>query len=84
MEQSVQLLRIDARDYPEVAIWEALLNSLVHRDYSFSVSTFISIYEDSISFTMIGGLAAGIFLDDIMLGLSVCRNPQLANVSTAC
>lgn len=75
-----KLLRIDTRDYPEVAIREALLNLLVHRDYSFSASTLISIYDDRIEFTSIGGLPSEISLDDIMLGLSVCRNPKLANV----
>lgn len=75
-----KLRRIDARDYPEVAVREALLNSLVHRDYSFSASTLISIYTDRIEFTTIGGLPAGVSLDDIMLGLSVCRNPKLANI----
>ncbi len=74
------LYRIDTRDYPEVAIREALLNSLVHRDYSFSASTLISMYNDRIEFTSIGGLPTGILLDDIMIGLSVCRNPKLANV----
>lgn len=75
-----KLRRIDNRDYPEVAIREALLNSLVHRDYSFHASTLISIYVDRIEFVSIGGLLPGITLDDIMLGLSVCRNPGLANV----
>ena len=75
-----KLRRIDTRDYPEVAIREALLNSLAHRDYSFSASTLISVYDDRIEFTSIGGLPAGVSLDDIMLGLSVCRNPKLANV----
>lgn len=75
-----KLRRIDTRDYPEVAIREALLNSLVHRDYSFSASTLISVYDDRIEFTSIGGLPAGVSLDDIMLGLSICRNPKLANV----
>ena len=75
-----KLRRIDTRDYPEVAIREALLNSLVHRDYSFSASTLISVYDDRIEFTSIGGLPAGVSLNDIMIGLSVCRNPKLANV----
>lgn len=75
-----KLRRIDTRDYPEVAIREALLNSLVHRDYSFSAGTLISIYDDRIEFTTIGGLPTGIALDDIMIGLSICRNPKLANV----
>ena len=59
------LYRIDTRDYPEDALREALLNSLVHRDYSFRASTL---------------LPSGIELDDIMLGLSVCRNPKLAAI----
>lgn len=74
------LLRIDTKAYPEVAVREALLNSLVHRDYSFSASTLISIYTDRIEFVSIGGLMPGIDIDDIMMGVSVCRNPQLANV----
>ena len=74
------LYRIDTRDYPENAVREALLNSIVHRDYSFSASTLISMYDDRLEFVSIGGLPAGIDLEDIMLGLSVCRNPKLAAV----
>lgn len=75
-----KLLRIDTRDYPEVAVREALLNSLIHRDYSFRASTLISIYDDRMEFVSIGGLLPGLELDDLMLGISACRNPHLANV----
>ena len=75
-----KLLRIDVRDYPEIAIREALLNLLVHRDYAFSASALISIYADRIEFISIGGLMPGIDLEDIMAGISVCRNQDLANV----
>lgn len=75
-----KLLRIDTRDYPEVAVREALLNTLVHRDYSFRASTLISIYDDRIEFVSIGGMLPGLELDDLMMGVSVCRNPHLANV----
>lgn len=74
------LYRIDTRDYPEDALREALLNSLVHRDYSFRASTIVSVYADRIEFVSVGGLPSGIALDDIMLGLSVCRNPKLAAI----
>ena len=75
-----KLYRIDVRDYPEIAVRESLLNLLVHRDYSFSASAFISIYEDRIEFVSIGGLMPGIELEDVMVGISVCRNQDLANV----
>ena len=75
-----KLLRIDVRDYPEIAVREALLNLLVHRDYAFSASALISIYEDRMEFISIGGLMPGIELEDVMAGISVCRNQDLANV----
>ncbi len=75
-----KLRRIDTRDYPEVAVREALLNSLVHREYSFRASTLISIYSDRIEFTSIGGLVSGVTLKDVLMGISVCRNTKLANI----
>ncbi len=75
-----KLRRIDRRDYPEVAVREALLNLLVHREYSFRASTFISIYADRIEFTSIGGLVSGVTLKDLTMGISVCRNAKLANI----
>ncbi|MCM1245461.1 MAG: putative DNA binding domain-containing protein [Roseburia sp.] len=75
-----KLLRIDTRDYPEVAVREALLNLIVHRDYAFHASALINIYTDRIEFVSVGGLLPGIDMEDIMVGLSVCRNENLANV----
>jgi len=75
-----KLRRIDRRDYPEAAVREALLNLLVHREYAFRASTFISIYSDRIEFTSVGGLVSGVTLKDVTMGISVCRNGKLANV----
>ena len=75
-----KLYRIDRRDYPETAVREALLNLLVHREYSFRTSTFISLYADRLEFTSIGGLVSGVSLKGITMGISVCRNSKLANV----
>ena len=72
--------RMDSRDYPDIAVREALLNAIVHRDYSFSGPTLISIFDDRIEFVSIGGLVKGMSLDDIMLGVSALRNQNLANI----
>lgn len=74
------LARIDKRDYPVEALREALLNAITHRDYSFSGSTLISIFDDRIEFVTIGGLVRGLTYNDIMLGVSALRNQKLANV----
>ena len=74
------LYRVDSRDYPEVAVREALLNALVHRDYAYSSSIIISIFNDRMEFASIGGLMPGVTLDDVLIGLSVCRNEKLANI----
>lgn len=72
--------RIDIRDYPPEAVREALLNAVVHREYSFSSSTLISIFDDRIEFVTIGGLVKGVTPEDIELGVSVLRNEHLANI----
>ena len=72
--------RIESRDYPVAAVREALLNAIIHRDYSFSSSTLISIFDDRIEFVSIGGLIKGMSLDDIKLGVSALRNQYLANI----
>ena len=56
------------------------MNAIVHRDYAFSGSTLISIFEDRIEFVTIGGLVKGITLEDVKLGVSVLRNQHLANI----
>ena len=74
------LYRIDTRDYPTEALREALLNAIVHKDYGFSASILISIFDNRIEIVTVGGLVHGITFDDIMLGVSALRNQHLANV----
>lgn len=75
-----KLLRVENRDYPEIAVREALLNLIVHREYSFHASGLISIFDDRIEFVSVGGLVPGVELEDVMVGISVCRNEELADV----
>lgn len=74
------LMRKDERDYPVEAIREALLNAVVHREYSFGASTLVNIYEDRIEFLSLGGIVSGLSLKAVMLGVSQSRNEKLANI----
>ena len=72
--------REDRRDYPEEVVREALINAVAHRDYSLRGSTLVSMFEDRLEITSMGGLYRNIGLDDIMLGVSSRRNERLASV----
>ena len=74
------LQRVEKRNYPPEAVREALLNSVIHRDYGIGGPTLISLFDDRIEFVNIGGLVKGMSLADIQLGVSVLRNKNLANV----
>ncbi len=69
--------RIYKRDYPEEAIREALLNALVHRDYSYGGSIIVNVNDDAMEFISIGGIPEGLSTEDIKNGIYLPRNPKL-------
>ena len=76
----VGLERIDTKDYPEYALREALLNAIIHRNYNFTGSILVSLFDDHLEITSLGGLVKGLTIEDLYYGVSESRNPNLANV----
>ena len=74
------LERIESPDYPEEALREALLNAIVHRDYSYSGSIIINVNDREMEFISLGGLLPGLSPDDIRVGISQPRNKNLADI----
>jgi len=72
--------RIEQYDYPEIAVREAILNAIVHRDYGFSGSIIVNLYDDRAEFVSLGGLMPGLRTEDLFVGISQPRNEKLANV----
>jgi len=72
--------RLEQHDYPEIAVREAILNAIVHRDYGFSGSIIVNLYDDRIEFVSLGGLMPGLRAEDLFVGVSQPRNEKLANV----
>ena len=72
--------RIEHRDYPVFALREALINSLIHREYSYRGSILIYINREETVFISEGGIMPGIDVGDIISGVSEPRNPKLAQI----
>lgn len=72
--------RYDMSDYPEEALREALINALMHRDYSFSGSIIININARQMEFISLGGLVSALNREDILNGISLSRNPRLSQL----
>ena len=74
------LQRVDKKDYPDFSIREALLNSIIHRNYFFNGSILLSIFDDRIEINSIGGLISTLSLNDVYNGVSESRNPNFAEI----
>lgn len=74
------LERVEHSDYPESALREAMLNALIHRDYSYSGSIIINVNDNAMEFISLGGLLPGITTEDIKNGISQPRNAKLAAI----
>ncbi|MGL4875109.1 MAG: ATP-binding protein [Clostridium sp.] len=71
--------RQDEYRIPIVAIREALVNAVVHRDYTIEgASVNVKIFDDRIEILSPGGLPRSLDVRDIMLGRSEVRNKIIA------
>ena len=75
--------RIEMPDYCERSVFEALVNALIHRDYTVLGSeVHIDIYDDRLTIYSPGGMADGTLIQerDISNVSSTRRNPILADI----
>lgn len=72
--------RVDVPEYPIIAIREAVLNALVHRDYSIHTEGMpirLEIYKDRLEIVNTGGLYGAVNLDDLGRLRADTRNKTL-------
>ncbi len=75
--------RVDKSEYPMKAVREAILNALVHRDYSIhseNTPIRIEMYRDRMEITNSGGLYGKISVDSLGKIHPETRNAALANI----
>jgi ATP-dependent DNA helicase RecG len=73
------LYRIDHPDYPDIALREAFINAIIHRDYYIEGSILVSMYDNRVEFMSLGGVMPGVTYELMLAGISVTRNEKLAN-----
>ncbi len=78
--------RIDTPAIPFEALREALLNALVHRDYTIQCSSVhVAVYDDRVEISSPGRLPQGIKLADLKKRHdSIRRNPLIASILYIC
>ena len=77
------LFRMDLPTFDEVAVREALLNAVAHRDYRLGGSTFVRQYPHRLEIVSPGGLPSGITPQNI-LDQQNPRNRRLAEALAKC
>lgn len=65
--------------YPDEAIWETLVNSVLHRDYAISDNVLVSIYRNRVVFRSPGRLPGYVTPENILTN-RFSRNPKLVRL----
>ncbi len=75
--------RAEYPDYPENAVHEAVVNAIIHRDYSMQATeVHIDMYDDRVEISSPGGMYDGRKIQDldIMNVPSIRRNPNISDM----
>lgn len=73
--------RVDRREYPEEVVREAVVNALVHRDYSITgTDATLLIFSDRLEIQSPGRLPNTVTVDGMRSGMRYARNQTLVNV----
>ena len=72
--------RTDHPDYPEIVLREAVINTVIHRDYYIEGATLVSMFDNRLEIMSLGGILPGVTKEIMLSGVSVPRNEKLAAV----
>ena len=72
--------RHDTPQWNKIAIREALINAVVHNNYSYGSPPKVELFSDHLEITSIGRIPDGLSRDDFFNGVSMPRNKELMRV----
>lgn len=84
--ENVVSTNVTYKDREECALWnadavkEAVINFIVHNDYTREVTPLFEIYSDRLEITLYGGLVEWLSMEEIFLGVLMPRNLELMRI----
>ena len=72
--------RIETPLWNKVALREAVINAIVHNDYSFEVPPKFEIFPDRLEITSAGRLPESLSREEFFTGISIPRNKELMRI----
>ncbi len=72
--------REEKRLWNDVALREAIINAIVHNDYTYEVAPKFEFFDDRIEITSYGGLPQGMDKEAFFTGLSIPRNKEIMRI----
>jgi ATP-dependent DNA helicase RecG len=78
--QIINKKRIEKLQIPEIAVREALLNAIVHRDYTIAAPSKIAIYENRLEIFSPGGFPGPLSTLSLEEGITYVRNTFICKV----
>ncbi len=72
--------RVEKPLWNKVALREAVINAIVHNDYSFEVPPKFEIFPDRLEITSMGELPIGMTREEFFSGISIPRNKELMRI----
>lgn len=80
-EVQIGLFRVPVPNFERRAFREAVVNALIHRDYSRLGAVHVRIDDDGLTISNPGGFVEGVTLDNLLVTEPRPRNPLLADIS---
>ena len=72
--------RIERKQWNTLALREAVINAMVHNDYTYELAPKFEFFSDRFEVTSYGGLPQGLSKDEFFQGISIPRNKELMRV----
>lgn len=72
--------RIEKKQWNRVALREAIINAMVHNDYTFELAPKFEFFSDRFEITSYGGLPQGLSKEEFYLGISIPRSKEIMRI----